>query len=365
MKNKVKTDNETMVFCTMLDSYYLDKGIALINSINRVCQNYVLYLLAFDDRTEEVLKDLNFSNVSIISLRQFETEELLELKKKRTRAEYCWTCKSFLIEYAFDKLNANYCTYIDSDMYFYSSPEVLLDEFVQSGASVGLTKHAFPKTIYGEKLLKMSGKYCAGFNTFKNNEAGRKLLDLWKNQCMEECTIEKCGDQLYLTDWGEKYPEVYDYENPGAGVAPWNLLNYRVRGKFPNFIISNRDIKYNIVFYHFQGIAYSGDGRIKMNMLSWVDNGFVPRSTIRKIYYPYLKEIERIRSFLAGKYDIDINANSGRMEFEQVKFELTKFLKAISDKIKDGNYIGAADLVMRVLRKKQDIVFITRKRRHS
>ena len=350
-----------MVFCTLFDSYYLDKGIALINSLNRVCENYVLYLLTFDDRTEEILEEMKFSNVKIISLRQFETEELLEIKKVRSKAEYCWTCTPNLIEYVFDKYKVNYCTYIDADMYFYSSPEILLDEFVQSGASVGLTRHAFPNTIHGEKLLKTSGKYCVEFNTFKNDEAGRRLLDMWKKQCMEECSIEKCGDQLYLTDWGEKYSEVYDYTNLGAGVAPWNLLNYKVRGTFPSFTITTGHKKYNIVFYHFQGIAYSGDGRIKMNILSWVDNGLISRETVRKIYYPYLRELERIRSFLIEKYSFDINSNSGRMEFEQVKFELLKFLNAISDKIKDGNYFGAIDLVARVLKKRQDIVYINRK----
>lgn len=363
MKNKAIADSETMVFCTMFDSYYLDKGIALINSLNKVCKNYVLYLLAFDDRTEEILKDMKFSNISVISLGQFETKELLEIKKVRSKAEYCWTCTSFLIEYVFDKYKVKYCTYIDADMYFYSSPEILLEEFVRSDASVGLTRHAFPETIHGEKLLKSSGKYCVEFNTFKNNEAGRRLLELWKSQCVEECSIEKCGDQLYLTDWGEKYSEVYDYENLGAGVAPWNLLNYRVKGTFPNFTISNKDKKYDIVFYHFQGIAYSGDGRIKMNILSWVDNGLIPRETIRKIYYPYLMELESIRSFLIKKYKFDINANSGRMEFEQVKFELSKFLNAISEKIKDGNYFGAVDLTARVLKKRQDIVYIRRKAR--
>lgn len=350
-----------MVFCTMFDSYYLDKGIALINSLNKVCEKFSLYLLAFDDRTEKVLRQMSFPNVNIISLKQFETGELLKLKEIRTRTEYCWTCTAFLIEYVFDKFGVDYCTYIDADMYFYYSPVVLLDEFVNSGASVGLTRHAFPKTIHGEKILKESGKYCVEFNTFKNNESGRNLLSLWKNQCVEECSEEKCGDQLYLTDWGDKYSEVYDYENPGAGVAPWNLLNYKVRGSFPELMILSNGKKYNIVFYHFHGIAYSGDGRIKMNVLSWVDNGFIPRNAVRKIYYPYLEELENIRLYLIKKYEFNINANSGRIEFEPVKFELIKFLRAIFDRIKVGNYFGAADLVARVLRKKQDIVFIRRK----
>lgn len=352
--------DEAMIFCTMFDSYYLDKGIALISSLNRACKKFSLYLLAFDDRTEKILNDMRLPNVNIISLKQFETDELLNLKKTRTRAEYCWTCTSFLIEYVFDKYGAKYCTYIDADTYFYDSPAVLLDEFIRSECSVGLTRHAFPKTVHGEKLLRISGKYCVEFNTFKNNDEGRALLSLWKNQCVEECSEKNYGDQLYLTDWGDKYSEVYDYQNPGAGVAPWNLSNYRVSGVFPELKISANGKKYNIVFYHFQGIAYSGDGRIEMHVLSWIDNGFIPRKTIRKIYYPYLAELEKIRAYLIKKYKFDINANSGRMPFEPTKFELSKFIKAITDRIKVGNYREITDLIARVIKKKQDIVFIRR-----
>lgn len=356
-------DGKTMIFCTIFDSYYLDKGLALINSLNKVCEEYRLYVLAFDNQTEKILKDLHFQNVTIISLEQFETTQLLQLKEERSKAEYCWTCTSVLIEYVFEKFGVDYCTYIDADMYFYSSPVILLNEFIASGASVGLTPHRFPKTVHGEKILMDSGKYCVEFNTFKNDEAGRRLLNVWKQQCLNECSMEKCGDQRYLTDWGDKYSEVYDYQNIGGGVAPWNLVNYKIKGDFPDFVVSDYKQKNRMVFYHFQGIAYSGDGRIKMNILLWVDNGFVPRMAIRKIYYPYLNELEHIRSFLAKKYDIIINANSGRMEFEQVKFVLSKFMDTVFSRIKSKNYYGAIDLVFRVIRKKQDIVYVTREKR--
>lgn len=349
--------DKKMVFCTLFDSNYLDKGIALINSLNRVCEKFSLYVLAFDDNTEKILKHINFSNVIIISLKSFETAELLTLKGVRTRAEYCYTCTSFLIEYVFNKYCADYCTYIDADMYFYDSPEVLLDEFIRSKASVGLTKHAFPKTVHGEWLLKKSGKYCVEFNTFKNDVGGRRLLNIWKNQCIEECSVENYGDQLYLTNWGDKYPEVYDYQNLGAGVAPWNLSNYKVSGNFPKLEIENKGKKYHIIFYHFEGIAYSGNGRIDMNVLSWIDNGFIQRKTIRKIYYPYLIEIEKIRLYLLKTYNF---STYGGRKYDPVKFELNKFIKAMVDRIKQKKYFEVVDMMARVIKKKQNIVSIKR-----
>ena len=40
-------------FCTLFDSYYLDKGIALYKSLERVSNDFTLYIFCFDDRSFE------------------------------------------------------------------------------------------------------------------------------------------------------------------------------------------------------------------------------------------------------------------------------------------------------------------------
>ena len=42
-----------------------------------------------DERCYSVLRHMKLKNVTVISLEEFEDEELLEIKKKRARAEYC------------------------------------------------------------------------------------------------------------------------------------------------------------------------------------------------------------------------------------------------------------------------------------
>ena len=44
-----------MNFCTLFDSYYLDKGLALYASLDKVCENFTLYIFCFDDRSYEIL----------------------------------------------------------------------------------------------------------------------------------------------------------------------------------------------------------------------------------------------------------------------------------------------------------------------
>ena len=117
-----------LTFCTLFDSNYLDKGLVLYESMTKVMGNFKLYILAMDEKCEEILKSMNLSNIIVISLKEFEDNELLEIKTKRARAEYCWTCTASLIDYVLKNYNETYCTYVDSDLYFYENPQILIGE---------------------------------------------------------------------------------------------------------------------------------------------------------------------------------------------------------------------------------------------
>ena len=86
-----------MNFCTLFDSYYLDKGLALYASLDKVCENFTLYIFCFDDRSYEILKELALPHMVALHQSAFETEQLLGLKKERSKAGYCWTCSPGVI----------------------------------------------------------------------------------------------------------------------------------------------------------------------------------------------------------------------------------------------------------------------------
>ena len=111
-----------LTFCTLFDSNYLDKGLVLHESMTKVMKDFRLYILAMDDRCCDILNSMKLSNVTVISLKEFEDEELLKIKAERSRAEYCWTCSASLIDYVLETYKEAYCTYIDSDLYFFKNP---------------------------------------------------------------------------------------------------------------------------------------------------------------------------------------------------------------------------------------------------
>ena len=80
-----------MTFCTLFDSVYMSRGMAMYRSLCRQCENFHLYIFAFDDYCYDFFLCNNFKNVTVISLSEFEDQELLIAKENRTRGEYCWT----------------------------------------------------------------------------------------------------------------------------------------------------------------------------------------------------------------------------------------------------------------------------------
>ena len=101
-------------FCTLFDSVYLSRGLAMYNSLSQHCQRFHLYIFAFNEKCYSVLQALQLENVTVISLSEFEDEELLRVKPARTRAEYCWTCSSSTILYVLNHYSVDHCTYLDS-----------------------------------------------------------------------------------------------------------------------------------------------------------------------------------------------------------------------------------------------------------
>ncbi len=291
-------------FCTLFDSYYLDKGIALYRSLEKVSDDFTLYIFCFDDKSYDILNDLHFNHAVILHHSCFETEELLEKKSERSKAEYCWTCTPVIIEYVLNNYNVESCTYIDSDLYFYYDPQILFDEILSADADTVIVEHRFKDDAYGKKLEKRNGKYCVEFNYFRQTDNSRNILTWWKEKCLEWCydipEPDRMGDQKYLNNFKELFSRVHELQYLGGGVAPWNLEQYKLIQKNDYNIIMSDSLQgdFHLVFYHFQNIRYM-PGR-KVNIKSQTRDKKLKYS----IYIPYLKEIEDIRNMLIEKYGL-------------------------------------------------------------
>ncbi|GAA4318137.1 hypothetical protein [Compostibacter hankyongensis] len=274
-------------FCTLFDSYYLSRGLTMYRSLAATGADFHLYIFAFDDRCEKILKQLSLPAVTVVSLREFEDEELLSVKPLRSRAEYCWTCSSSTILYCLQRFGLPHCTYIDADLYFYRDPVVLLEEM--GDHSVLITEHRYSPQY--EKAVK-AGIYCVQFITFKNDAYGLKTLQWWRDRCIEWCYARqeegKFGDQKYLDDWPERFKNVWVLQHLGGGLAAWNIQQYDVREGPEGLVCTERKTGHTFlpVFYHFHYLRFLTDGRIELGRRQ------LSEAVKACFYQPYLKELE-------------------------------------------------------------------------
>lgn len=296
------------VFCTLYNSLYLDKGLVLYESLKKCSKNSILYVLCMDDKCFEVLSDISEENLIPILLQEVENEKMKEAKQNRSIAEYCWTCSSRLIEYVLDSNAPDSCTYIDADMYFFNDPQCLIDEMMSAGKSAMVVPHRFPKET--EHIAVTIGTYCVEFNTFLNNDDGKKILNHWHNLCLECCSNLgdgiHWGDQKYLDILVKYYPEqIHVCEHVGAGVAPWNIMRYKGIEE-TNYMTTFKDtgIKSNIVFYHYQALSYIGNNWIETGVSNGKRN--IDYDLVDAIYGLYLSKIEEKRTMLCDKYNINL-----------------------------------------------------------
>lgn len=277
-------------YCTLFDSVYLSRGLAMYNSLVANGNDFELFVFAFDDECYDILSKLNLPKLRPISLKEFEGERLLRIKKTRTHGEYCWTCSCFSILHVLTQYNVPEVTYLDSDLYFFNRPEVLLNEFHESGKDVLITRHKYTPE-YDQSST--SGIYCVQFMTFKNNENGLKVLNWWCDRCDEWCYNRmengKFGDQKYLDDWMTRFDCCHELLHIGGGVAPWNIQQYEV-SEGPKV----DDIP--VVFFHFHGLKW-----LKFNKFD-LGTYKLKEEDKKYIFEPYLKELEMTFAFIKENY---------------------------------------------------------------
>jgi hypothetical protein len=286
-------------FCTLFNINYITRGLALYYSLEKNTPEFHLYIFTFDGLSYEILNNMGLKSATIISLKQFEDNELLSIKPSRSEMEYCWTCTPSVILFVLDNYKVESCTYLDADLYFYSNPEILLKELADK--SVLITEHRFSPEY--KKLIR-NGTYCIQFITFKNDEQGRATLKWWQMQCNNWCYARnedgKFGDQAYLNDWPTRFLKVHVLKHLGGGIAGWNVSQYIF--STDGYKILGTEIasstKFEVIFYHFHNLKFFNNGNIELG----------PRiisGQVKKLFYkPYIQELLKI-----SKEIKDINPN--------------------------------------------------------
>jgi hypothetical protein len=240
----------TIHFCTLFDMRYAARGLAMLESLEAHYRgDKTVTILAMDDTTPSMVAKLGRPGWKAISVDQLGDAELFEVRKSRPHREFCWTSAPALVRQMVESYRDNdTVVYVDADLYFFASPQLLLDEL---GSAGNILIHEHRYSADRRHYESSSGRFNVGFVAFVIGDEARACVNRWRRQVLDKCVLDPdngfCGDQGYLNEWPALYPGLRILRNIGGGVAPWNLRSYEVAGTVTRPTVDGVPI----VFFHY------------------------------------------------------------------------------------------------------------------
>lgn len=274
-------------FVTLFDQNYLAAGLCLYRSLKQHGGDFVLWVVCMDSATERRLRELSLPEMRLLPLEQVENDELRRVKSDRSVGEYCWTVTPFTPQAVMERdPRARRVTYVDADVYFFSSPKAIFDEMEQADADVLITPHAYSADC---DQSANSGIYCVQFVPFRNSPGGREILGSWQQQCLEWCYARledgKFGDQKYLDDWPLRFAgRVRVLEHTELAMGPWNAQRFADGSALQP------------AFFHFHGLRLVSPGCLQLY------SGYRLPSGAQQLYESYVQTLSDALDLIGARW---------------------------------------------------------------
>jgi hypothetical protein len=267
-------------FCTLFDSKYLVKGLALLDSMRETMPDSQLIVLACDDLTFNALH--KFTPYTVVHLSAVETPEV---KASRTWREYLWTLGSVFLLHCYNAYSGPW-SYVDADCFFFQS----IEPWSQRARAYHCAIIPHRYDAKHKDRLAGNGRFNVSWVYISDTDEGWECLHRWNRQCLEWCYYRqedgKFADQGYLDEWPERYNTLI-VEEAGVGLGPWGVLDNHYEMDGDTLLVNGGPL----VFYHFSGLK-EGKGKIHRGGYS------LPGIVQRKIYDPYEARLVDIRGRL-------------------------------------------------------------------
>lgn len=291
------------VYCTYFDKNYLARGLALLESLRAQGGPFSLYVLCLDEVVYDRLSGLGAEDVVPVPLKTLEAAdlELNKIRSTRSLIEYYFTCTPAFVRYVLSICpECSDITYLDSDLYFFSDPELVFEEI--GSASIAIVAHRFTQRTY---LNRSYGIFNVGWITWKCDMEGLRCLEDYRRSCLEWCYDywegRRFADQRYLDTWPVDYQGVCVISHPGANLAPWNLDTGDIALRDGKVVVRG----FPLVFFHFHGLKRRTDGGYDRRTGAYVsDAAMLPEpEVLDAIYAPYEAALERLAQ---GATDVSV-----------------------------------------------------------
>jgi hypothetical protein len=130
-------------FCTLFDMRYALRGLAMLESLETQFAGEKTVTILAMDTTPAMVRQMGRPDWKVITVEELGDAELREIKRTRPHREFCWTCAPALVARMVDiRGEDDVVVYVDADLYFFASPQLLLDE-LRDGGNILIHEHRY------------------------------------------------------------------------------------------------------------------------------------------------------------------------------------------------------------------------------
>ena len=293
------------VYCTYFDHNYLPRGLALYHSLQRHAPGAELWVLCLSEACHRALKALDLPNLVAVRMADFEAAnaDVAATRSSRSQIEYYFTCSPAWILFVLENSpNAEWTTYLDSDLFFFASPDPIYEEM--KDAAFGIIPHRFSRGLEEQRRF---GLYNVGWVSARKRDDGITVLRWWRERCIEWCYDrvegDRFADQRYLDRMPELFGGVHVISHLGANLAPWNVADCQLTWNNGRIEIDGR---FPLLFFHFYGVRRNGSYYFNSHRFYHAPFSSLMREKLYRPYAAALVEAERSSASHLGGQQLEV-----------------------------------------------------------
>ncbi len=279
---------KTQNFAIAISKYYVSRCLVLIESIIKYEVN--IFILCFDADAEKLIKkNINSKKIFIFNYKEILSfdKSLKKINRSRKLIDKIVTSRPIFLRYINNKFKSKDIFLLDSDIYFFSNPRLLL-KYTQK-SSVAYCEHDFSRNKI--KLNKNYGEFNGGFVYVRFDKNGKKFLLNWSKLCKKWCEFDskegKFSDQKYLEDLSKKINNLKILKRPEINLAPWNIEGKKIELKKKQVYVNNN----KLIFFHFHGLRQISKNFYILGVSNY--NFILPNELKKILFYNYIKKLKK------------------------------------------------------------------------
>ncbi|TDQ19576.1 hypothetical protein DFQ04_1399 [Algoriphagus boseongensis] len=247
----------TTIYFTLCSNNYLPFALSLGKSIRQFLSDS-RFVVGLVDRIHPEIDYSSLGDFEYLPCFDLGYPEFEIMLSGYNIIEFNTAVKPFYFEYLFrNNPNVDRIYYIDPDILFYQSPE-LLDRHWTKDASIQLTPNLLripEHLVRGELASLKHGYNNLGYIGMQRGPETDRIIQWWKERLRTHCKLDKCRGIFVDQKWMDLAPlffkGIVSVKHSGWNMAWWNLSERKLGKNEQGYFVNDPNIP--LVFFHFSG----------------------------------------------------------------------------------------------------------------